>query len=250
MSTSMAGAGASSTREERAAAAAARVIAEAERKFAAREHRRRQKASAQRTQEKEYPALLSAGGGGRGVGTTMSSRDLRAVHIQELTLVKKKNTRIPETLNDGRVGCGAVCSTALGTSWGLGGRGGSRSHTGRLYLRTYDRILNSARSLVEEEFPAPDEGGWVQCEHHDEQHQGPGAPRACRRVATTENILKKNTLLGPALVVVVDGWASCMWCKHSAGQLAGTWGSAAIVGALDVWENTRDGVRVDADNSY
>ena len=137
-------------------------------------------------QEKEYPALLSAGGGGRGVGTTMSSRDLRAVHIQELTLVKKKNTRIPETLNDGRVGCGAVCSTALGTSWGLGGRGGSRSHTGRLYLRTYDRILNSARSLVEEEFPAPDEGGWVQCEHHDEQHQGPGAPRACRRVATTE----------------------------------------------------------------
>eukprot|EP00976_Prorocentrum_cordatum_P049172 992777-Prorocentrum_minimum.AAC.1 len=37
----------------------------------------------------------------------------------------------------------------------------------------------------EEEYPAP-EGGWARCEHHVE-HLGPGAPRPCRRVSTTEN---------------------------------------------------------------
>eukprot|EP00959_Pyramimonas_sp_CCMP1952_P475102 9504009-Pyramimonas_sp.AAC.3 len=36
----------------------------------------------------------------------------------------------------------------------------------------------------EEEYPAP-EGGWARCKHHVEQ-LGPGAPRPCRRVATTE----------------------------------------------------------------
>eukprot|EP00976_Prorocentrum_cordatum_P086649 1186582-Prorocentrum_minimum.AAC.3 len=39
------------------------------------------------------------------------------------------------------------------------------------------------KKMKEEEYPAPG-GGWARCEHHDEQ-LGPGAPRPCRRVATT-----------------------------------------------------------------
>ena len=63
----------------------------------------------------------------------------------------------------------------------------------------------------------------------NKNHPKPTPTPICTYKSNCRNILKKNTLLGPALVVVVDGWASCMWCKHSAGQLAGTWGSAAIV---------------------
>eukprot|EP00976_Prorocentrum_cordatum_P095609 1190247-Prorocentrum_minimum.AAC.1 len=39
--------------------------------------------------------------------------------------------------------------------------------------------------FTKEEYPAPG-GGWARCEHHDEQ-LGPGAPRPCRRVTTTED---------------------------------------------------------------
>eukprot|EP00976_Prorocentrum_cordatum_P098115 1191266-Prorocentrum_minimum.AAC.2 len=42
----------------------------------------------------------------------------------------------------------------------------------------------SFESNFEEEYPAP-KGGWARCEHHDEQ-LGPGAPRPCRRVSTTD----------------------------------------------------------------
>eukprot|EP00976_Prorocentrum_cordatum_P068915 1179328-Prorocentrum_minimum.AAC.4 len=51
-----------------------------------------------------------------------------------------------------------------------------RSHTTTLQAH--------ARLQIEEEYPAPG-GGWARCEHHVEQ-LGPGAPRPCRRVATTE----------------------------------------------------------------
>ena len=55
--------------------------------------------------------------------------------------------------------------------------------------------MNSREDLEEEEYPAP-EGGWARCEHHVEQ-LGPGAPRPCRRVATTENGQAGSTSVTP-----------------------------------------------------
>ena len=48
---------------------------------------------------------------------------------------------------------------------------------------------------LEEEYPVP-EDGWARCEHHVEQ-LGPGAPRPCRRVATTENGQAGSTSVTP-----------------------------------------------------
>ena len=52
-------------------------------------------------------------------------------------------------------------------------------------------IVGDGAEEPEEEYPAP-EGGWARCEHHVEQ-LGLGAPRPCRRVATTEDGLAGST---------------------------------------------------------
>eukprot|EP00976_Prorocentrum_cordatum_P081966 1184623-Prorocentrum_minimum.AAC.1 len=77
---------------------------------------------------------------------------------------------------------GARCFKCEKKVVSLPSRAGSVSespHTGQL------RSLGNPAAMCEEkEYPAP-KGGWARCEHHNEQ-QGPGAPRPCRRVATTE----------------------------------------------------------------
>eukprot|EP00976_Prorocentrum_cordatum_P090293 1188058-Prorocentrum_minimum.AAC.1 len=92
----------------------------------------------------------------------------------------------------------------------------SYGRSGQLHIMIGPTV-NKVYRRSEEEYPAP-EGGWARCEHHVEQ-LGPGTPRPCRRVATTDNGPADSTSVIPRPLWGPRSW-QLVWLSYTV-SLAG-----------------------------